>query len=126
MELNSIIDNSCIYPQNTKDSFEYAHKLWSTIGNTPQFKRSVAFVAALALNQCEPNTTIQTLKNLDEYFVTEQIKLMALADLSYANETIQTLALWTDHESLSKHKICKDVVSDQWIIKFNTIFDFTI
>lgn len=100
------------YPQNTKDSFDYAQKLWSTIGHTRQFKRSVAFVATLALNQSQPNTSIQTLKNLDEYFVTEQIKLMALADLSYTNETIETLSLWTEHENLSQHKICKDVVSD--------------
>lgn len=75
-----------------------------------QFKRSVAFVAALALNQCQPSATIQTLQNLDEYFVTEQIKLMALADLSYINEIITALSLWTTHEKLSRHKISKDVV----------------
>lgn len=88
--------------------------MWSNVGQASQFKRSAAFVAALSLNHGQPATAIQILQTLDDdYFMTEQIKLMALADLGYVNETIQTLSKWTGYEKLLKHKISKDVVSEK-------------
>lgn len=86
--------------------------MWSNVGEASQFKRSAAFVAALSLNHGQPATVIQILQQLDEnYFVTEQIKLIALAELSYVNETIEALSKWTTYDRLRKHKISKDVVS---------------
>lgn len=91
---------------------KYARQLWSVVGQASQFKRSVAFVAALSLNQGQPATVIQILQSLDsDYFVTEQIKLTAMAELSYVNETIESLSKWAAYERLQKHKISKDVVS---------------
>lgn len=97
--------------QNTLDSLKYARQLWSLVGQTSQFKRSAAFVAALSLNHAQSATALQILQSLDDdYFVTEQIKLIALAELSYFNETIDTLTKWITYERLRKHKISKDVV----------------
>lgn len=42
--------------------------------------------------------------------MTEQIKLIALAELAYINETIDALSQWTTDKRLCKHKISKDVV----------------
>lgn len=90
---------------------KYARQLWSIVGQSSQFKRSAAFVAALSLNHGQPATVIQIMQSLDnDYFVTEQIKLIALAELSYVNETIEALTKWTAYERLRKHKISKDVV----------------
>lgn len=74
-----------------------------TIELSTQFKRSVVFFAALALNQLKPNVAIQVLKTLDSHFAAEHIKLLALADLCYVNELNEIL-------SCSKHKISKDMV----------------
>lgn len=103
------LSDTCV--QNTADSLKYARQLWSTVGQASQFKRSVAFVAALSLQHAQPATTIQMLQSLtDDYFVTEQIKLIALAQLSYVNETNEALAKWAACDRLRKHKISKDVV----------------
>lgn len=103
--------------QNTPDSLKYARQLWSAVGQASQFKRSAAFVAALSLNQGQPATVIQILQSLDsDYFVTEQIKLVALAELSYVNETIEALTKWTAYERLQKHKISKDVVRFRFFV----------
>lgn len=47
---------------------------------------------------------------MDAYFVTDQIKLLALADLGYINETIESLSIWIDNGLLSEKKISIDVV----------------
>lgn len=97
--------------QNTDKSLDYAQRLWSDVKQTTQFKRSIAYVAALALNQGKPNSAIQMLQNFEQYFVTEQIKLLALADLGYIYDVNDALLTWTTHEKLTMNKISQDVVS---------------
>lgn len=53
---------------------------------------------------------IEILRNMDTYFVNEQIKLLAMVNLSLTNESIDALSKWTNDAKLSKHKISKDVV----------------
>lgn len=81
-----------------------------TIELSIQFKRSVVFFAALALNQLKPNVAIQVMQTLNSYFATEQIKLLALADLCYVKELNEILSCWASNDKLSKHKISKDIV----------------
>lgn len=81
------------------------------MGQSTQFKRSIAFIAALALNQAKPSLTIQLLQFADFTNLTTQIKLLALADLGYANEINEALTMWIINEKFAKNKISIDVVS---------------
>lgn len=81
------------------------------MGQSTQFKRSVAFIAALALNQAKPALTIQLLQCADFSNLTAQIKLLALADLGYANEINEALTMWINNKKFAKNKISIDVVS---------------
>lgn len=67
-------------------------------------------MSTLALNQGKPAVVIEILKGMDAYFVTDQIRLLALADLGYINETIESLSIWIDNGTLSEKKISIDVV----------------
>lgn len=72
--------------------------------------RCVAFIAGLALNQGKPSIAVQILKDADFNQILP-IKLLALADLGYANEIIEVLSTWINNEKYLKHKISMDVVS---------------
>ncbi|XP_055310231.1 pentatricopeptide repeat-containing protein 2, mitochondrial-like [Sitodiplosis mosellana] len=98
------------YKLNTAESFEYAKNLWSNVGQSTQFRRCVAFIAALALKQEKPSLAVQILKDSDFTNLTEQIKLLALADLGYANEINEALATWINDEKFSKKYISTDVL----------------
>lgn len=100
-----------IFIQNTVESLDYAQKLWSTVGQSTQFRRCVAFIAALALNQQKPSLAVQVLKDADFTNLTEQIKLLALADLGYENEILEALSMWMNDAKLSNKHISIDVVS---------------
>lgn len=100
-----------IFIQNTVESLDYAQKLWSTVGQSSQFKRCIAFTAALALNQQKPSLAVQVLKDADFSNLTEQIKLLALADLGYENEILKALSIWMNDGKFCKKHISIDVVS---------------
>lgn len=68
-------------------------------------------MAMLALNQEKQSTAIKVLQTPINNFVTQQIKLMAMADMSFTNEVIESIAHWTNDEKLSKHQFSEDVVS---------------
>ncbi|XP_031620887.1 pentatricopeptide repeat-containing protein 2, mitochondrial-like [Contarinia nasturtii] len=107
--LDVLVFGAC-YKLNTAESFYYAHKLWSTIEKTSQFRRSLSFFAAITLNQGKSTEVIQMLENLETNFVDEQIKLLALADVGNVKEIIERVSTWKDNKKLSKHKISKNVM----------------
>lgn len=86
--------------------------MWLKVGQRNQFIRCVAFYAALALNQGRMSDVLRILDGVKMNSVTEQIKIVALAELSYFNEVNESLASWAQGEdgNHSKRQISTDVV----------------
>lgn len=67
-------------------------------------------MGALALKQQKPSIALVVLQVLDRYFISEQLKMLAMADLQFFNEIFDALKLWLSDDGLSARKISKDVV----------------
>ncbi|KAG5680852.1 hypothetical protein PVAND_010333 [Polypedilum vanderplanki] len=83
------------YKINTKESFEYAKKIWHNAvqaGHTP-LRRAACFFSALALNHQQPFVALEVLSNLkgQNYVSVRAIKLLALAEMKRFDDIIPIL-----------------------------------
>jgi pentatricopeptide repeat domain-containing protein 2 len=106
---------SC-YKLNTKESFEYAKKLWHNsvqAGHVP-LRRSATFFATLALNQNEAYVALEVLTNLkgQNYVTVRGLKALSLAHMKRFEDVLPVLRsiLEAGNPMMNKQTIPKDLL----------------
>ncbi|XP_030758672.1 pentatricopeptide repeat-containing protein 2, mitochondrial-like [Sitophilus oryzae] len=83
------------YKLKSKESFDYAIKLWSDLQNTGHqpMRRAVTFCAALALNQDRPDIALEVLSTCknQNYTTIRNLKILALCSIGRIEEVIPIL-----------------------------------
>lgn len=90
-----VLTLAALYKQNTKESYDYAVKLWhelKTVGHNPM-RKAATFMAGLALNQNEPQVALEVLSNLQNqsYMTIRNIKMAALTSIGRLDDAIHVL-----------------------------------
>ncbi|XP_013187485.2 pentatricopeptide repeat-containing protein 2, mitochondrial [Amyelois transitella] len=105
------------YKQNTKQSMEYASKLWSdmtSVGTIP-VRRAATFFAALALKQGAPHIALESISTQRQHYVTvRNIKAIALSDMGRVDDALPVLRTVLDvdlPEQRDKHTFFEETVS---------------
>ncbi|XP_077293897.1 pentatricopeptide repeat-containing protein 2, mitochondrial-like isoform X2 [Arctopsyche grandis] len=112
-----ILVMAACYKQNTKDSFEYASKLWSNLLSVGHniLRKSVSLFAGLALNQSAPHITLEALSTLSsqKYISVFNLKAAALADLNRLEDIIPILrsTLDADRPEMQNNGFTEDVIA---------------
>lgn len=106
------------YKLNTKESLNYAKKVWKDsvqAGHTP-LRRGATFFSALALNQKEPFVALEILTNLkgQNYVSVRALKALALARLNRFDDVLPILRSLLDvgNPMMQKQTIPADVVEE--------------
>ncbi|CAH0550263.1 unnamed protein product [Brassicogethes aeneus] len=104
------------YKLNTKESLDYAVKMWqelSEVGHLPM-RRATTFAAGLALNQGQPAIALEILVSCrnQNYTTIRNIKVAAFADLGRVEDAIPVLKsiLSDDNPGTTVHTFNKDVI----------------
>nr|CAH7737311.1 unnamed protein product [Callosobruchus chinensis] len=104
------------YKMNTKESLDYALKLWSELKDVGHFpmRRATTFCAGLAFNQGEPGVALEILTSAknQNYTTVRNLKVAALAEVGRVENAIPLLKsiLSQDVAGTNKHTFNKDVI----------------
>ncbi|XP_018562396.1 pentatricopeptide repeat-containing protein 2, mitochondrial [Anoplophora glabripennis] len=83
------------YKINSKESLDYALKLWQELKNVGHFpmRRATTFCAGLALNQGQPGIALEILTSArnQNYTTVRNLKVVALAELGRVEDTLPIL-----------------------------------
>ncbi|VEN60254.1 unnamed protein product [Callosobruchus maculatus] len=104
------------YKMNTKESLDYALKLWNElkdVGHYPM-RRATTFCAGLAFNQGEPGIALEILTSArnQNYTTVRNLKVAAMAEVGRVENALPVLKsiLGEDVAAPNKHTFNKDVI----------------
>ncbi|CAH2042406.1 unnamed protein product, partial [Iphiclides podalirius] len=105
------------YKQNTKESLEYASKIWTDMANvgTVPLRRASTLFAALALNQGAPHIALESISMQKQHYVTiRNIKAVALAEMGRVDDALPVLRGVLESDSPDqngKHTFFEETIS---------------
>jgi len=122
-----IIVFGALYKLNTKESLDYAIKLWKAMANAGHIpmRRSATFAAGLSLAQNAPQIALEILYNTKQqnYMTVRNMKVIALLELNRVEDVIPILRSVLETETLgpAKQTFCKEVIAKTQLAmeKFN-------